>query len=135
MFGGEVVFVSLGGSFVVAIQQAAIIARDSSKPVCIIAILPAIIDNHTPRPDSIPFDMEKLFGTESDAGEPGLYVTVHDGHVVLAMGERSLDLFRGETGFSDSLTLKIISDTPGFMWGSMEIIFTDKHGENCMVGS
>jgi hypothetical protein len=110
-------------------------ARDTGKPVRIITIPPAIIDNHTPRPDSIPFDMEKLFGTESDTGEPGLYVTVHDGHVVLALGEKTLDLFRGETGFADSLILKLLSDTPGFMGDSMEIIFTDKHGESCRVGS
>lgn len=136
VWAGEVVFVSPGGSFIVALQQAAIIARDSGKPVRIIAIPPAILDNNTPRPDSIPFDMEKLFGAESDAGgDPGLYVTVHDGHVVLAMGEKSLDLFRGETGFADSHILKLLSDTPGFMGDSMEIIFTDKHGESCRVGS
>lgn len=135
VWAGEVVFVSPGGSFIVALQQAAIIARDSGKPVRIIAIPPAILDNNTPRPDSIPFDMEKLFGTESDAGDLGLYVTVHDGHVVLAMGEKSLDLFRGETGFADSHILKLLSDTPGFMGDSMEIIFTDKHGESCRVGS
>lgn len=50
------------------------------------------------------------------------------------MGEKSLDLFRGETGFADSHILKLLSDTPGFMGGSMEIIFTDKHGESCRVG-
>jgi hypothetical protein len=135
VWAGEVVLVSPGGSFIVALQQAAIIARDSGKPVQIIAIPPSIIDNHTPRPDSIPFDMEKLFGTKSDADDPGLYVTVHDGHVVLGMGERSLDLFRGETGFADSHILKLLSNTPGFMGGSMEIIVTDKHGASCKVGS
>jgi hypothetical protein len=133
VWGGEVVLVSPGGSFVVALQQAAIIARDTGKPVRIIAIPPTILDNSTPRPDSIPFDMEKLFGTESDAGDVGLYVTVHDGHVVLTVGEKGLDLFRGETGFTDGMILKLLSESPGFMGGSMDIIFTDKHGNSCMV--
>lgn len=135
VWGGEVVLVSPGGSFVVALQQAAIIARDTGKPVRIIAIPPAILDNSTPRPDSIPFDMEKLFGTESDAGDAGLYVTVHDGHVVLSVGEKALDIFRGETGFTDSTILKLLSESPGFMGDSMDIIFTDKHGNSCMVDS
>ena len=136
VWAGEVVLVSPGGSFPVALQQAAIIARDSGKPVRIIAIPPAITENNTPRPDSIPFDMEKLFGTESDAGDPGLYVTVHDGQVVLSMGDKSLDLFRGDSGFADSHTLKLLSQTPGFLGGdSMEIIMTDKHGNSCMIGS
>jgi hypothetical protein len=135
VWGGEVVLVSPGGSFVVALQQAAIIARDSGKPVRIIAIPPAILDNSTPRPDSIQFDMKKLFGTDSNEDDAGLYVTVHDGHVVLSMGDKSLDLFRGETGFADSLILKLLSETPGFMGDSMEIIMTDKHGNSCMVGT
>ena len=135
VWAGEVVLVSPGGSFSVALQQAAIIARDSGKPVRIIAIPPAITGNNTPRPDSIPFDMETLFGTESDAGDPGLYVTVHDGHVVLSMGDKSLDLFENDTGYADKLILKLLSETPGFMADSMEIIVTDKHGNSCMIGS
>jgi hypothetical protein len=136
VWAGEVVLVSPGGSFPVALQQAAIIARDSGKPVRIIAIPPAITGNSTPRPDSIPFDMEKLFGTESDAGDPGLYVTVHDGNVVLSMGDKSLDLFEGDTGFADSHILKLLSQTPGFMGGdSMEITRTGNNGNSCMIGS
>jgi hypothetical protein len=135
VWAGEVVLASPGGSFVVALQQAAIIARDSGKPVRIIAIPPAIIDNSTPRPDSIPFDMQKLFGAESDAGDPGLYVTVHDGHVVLSMGDKSLDLFRGETGFADSQILKLLSQTPGYMGVDSMDIMTGKHANSCMIGS
>jgi hypothetical protein len=135
VWAGEVALVSPGGSFPVALQQAAIIARDSGKPVRIIVIPPAITDNNTPRPDSIPFDMEKLFGTESDAGDPGLYVTVHDGHVVMFMGDKSLDLFQGDTGYADSFILKLLSDTPGFMMDSMEITRTGNTGNSCMIGS
>ena len=51
------------------------------------------------------------------------------------MGEKSLDLFSGETGFSDNLILKLLSETPGFMEDSMDIIMTDQHGASCMIGS
>ena len=133
VWAGEVALASLGDEFVVPVEQAAIIARDSGKPVRVNIIPPAIFDNHTPRPDSIQLDIEKLFGTES-ADEPGLYVTVHEGRVILTMGEKSLDLFRGETGFSNSLILKLITNTPGFMKDSMEINLMDKHDESCQIG-
>ncbi len=118
VWAGEVVLVTPGASFVVAMQQAAIIARDSGKPVPIIAIPPSIKNNGTPRPDSIPLDMQKLFGTESNAGEPGLYVTVHDGNVIVVQGDNKLDLGRGETGFAKANMLVRLATTPAFMEGN-----------------
>jgi hypothetical protein len=115
VWAGEVVMVTPGGSFIVAIQQAAIIARDTGKPIRIMAIPKAVIDNTTPRPDGIPVDVEKLFGTESNAGEPGLYVTVHDGQVILAQGVNTLELGRGESGFTNEFVLSRLATTPGFM--------------------
>lgn len=121
VWAGEVVLVSPGGSFIVAVLQAAIIARDTGKPVPIVAIPTGISNNPTPRPDSIPLDMEKLFGTESNAGSPGLYVTVHDGHVILVLGDKSLDMGRGETGFSSQDILARLAATPSFMGKDMQI--------------
>lgn len=121
VWAGEVALVTPGGSFIVAIQQAARIARDSGNPVPILAIPASVIDNATPRPDSIPLDMEQLFGTASNDGNPGLYVTVHDGHVILVLGDKTLDLGRGETGFSSAELLERLSSTPGFMGSDMQI--------------
>ena len=121
VWAGEVVLVAPGGSFIVAIQQAAILARDSGKPAPILAIPPGILDNAAPRPDGIPLDMEKLFGATANAGEPGLYVTVQDGHVVLVVGDKRLDLGRGETGFASEYLLERLSSTPGFMGKDMQI--------------
>ncbi|MBI5431106.1 MAG: FecR domain-containing protein [Nitrosomonadales bacterium] len=114
---GEVMLVSPGGSFIVAIQQAAIIARDTGKPMRIIAIPPSITDNKTPRPDSVPVDVEKLFGNDANAGDAGLYVTVHDGQVVLMQDGKALDLGRGETGFARDEILARLATTPAFMDG------------------
>ncbi len=115
VWAGEVVLVTPGASFLVAIQQAAIIARDTGKPLRIMAIPAGILDNDTPRPDSIPLDMEKLFGTDANEGESGLYVTVHDGHVILVQGENILDLGSGESGFANEFLLSRLATKPGFM--------------------
>jgi hypothetical protein len=130
VWAGEVALVTPGTSFVVAIHQAAIIARDTGKPLRIIAIPPSVFDNSTPRPDSIPLDMQKLFGTESNAGDPGLYVTVHDGNVILTQGNNTLDLGRGETGFTNQDVLARLSTTPEFMGTDMQIDL--EHGNNSM---
>jgi hypothetical protein len=117
VWAGEVALVSPEGSFVVGVQQAAIIARDTGKPVHISNVPPAILNNQTPRPDSTPLDMKKLFGAESNAGDPGLYVTVHDGNVVLVQGNDVLDLGHGETGFANKEVLMRLATTPVFMGG------------------
>jgi hypothetical protein len=121
VWAGEVLMVTPGGSFIVAIQQAAIIARDTGKPVQIIAIPPSVLDNNTPRPDSVPVDMIKEFGSEASGGDPGLYVTVHDGQVILTQGENELNLGRGETGFTDEQILARLAKTPDFMGGDEKL--------------
>lgn len=118
---GEVLLVSPGGSFLVAIGQAATIARETNKPVQLLAIPPEVLDNKTPPPESIPLEMKKLFDTEADAGDPGLYVTVHEGHVILVKGEEKLDLGRGETGFADQKALRRLAVPPAFMSADMRI--------------
>ena len=111
----------MGGSLVVAVQQAAIIARDTQKPIRIIAIPPGITDNTAPRPDKVPVDVEKLFGTDANAGDPGLYVTVHDGQVVLTQDGKSLNLGGGETGFAQGDILARLATTPAFMDGDPQM--------------
>lgn len=121
VWAGEVVLVTPGGSFIVAIQQAAIIARDTGRPVQIKVIPPSVLDNSTPRPDSVPVNMKELFGTESNAGDPGLYVTVHDGNVILSQDGNKLDLGRGETGFTDDRVLVRLATPPAFLGGDKKL--------------
>jgi hypothetical protein len=140
---GEVVLVSPGGSFTVAINQAAIIARETGKPVQVMSIPPSIKDNTTPKPDSVPVDIEKLFEETSSSGDPGLYVTVHDGQVILAQGDQKVDLGRGETGFTNDHILTRLSTTPSFMGGDKKMDNLEKiggsksnvlQGGGCVVG-
>jgi len=138
VWAGEVALVTPGASFIVAIQQAAIIARDTGKPLRIIAIPPSIMNNDAPRPDSIPLDMQKLFGSESNAGDPGLYVTVHDGNVILVQGDKVLDLGRGETGFASQDVLARLGTMPAFMGPDMQINLENGNNSGmkngCVIG-
>ena len=112
---GEVLLVGPGGSYTVAINQAAIIARKTGKPVRILTIPPALENNDAPRPDAVPVDLDKLFEEAEASGETGLYVTVYDGHVILGRGDQQINLGRGESGFSNDRILARLAETPGFM--------------------
>lgn len=140
---GEVVFVARGSSFTVALNQAAMLARDTGRPVRIMEIPPGVLNNPAPKPDSVPVDIEKLFEESTSSGEPGLYVTVHDGQVILAQGDQKVDLGRGETGFANEQILTRLSTTPGFMGGDKNMDNLEKiggsksnvlQGGGCVVG-
>ena len=131
---GEVLFVTPGGSFIVAINEAAIIARDTGKPVPIIAIPPGIRDNAAPRPDGIEVD-DKVFEETQNEGDPGLYVTVHDGQVILVRGDLQVNLGRGETGFSNEELVTRLSSMPGFMGGDRKLDNIEKNGSNTTGGN
>lgn len=49
------------------------------------------------------------------SGAPGLYVTVHDGQVIMAQADRSLALGSGETGFASATALIRLPAPPAFM--------------------
>jgi hypothetical protein len=99
----------------VTLKQAAIIAQQSGKPVLIKVIPPSVTNNPVPLPNSVPVDMNKLFGTESNGDAPGLYVSVHDGHIILMQGNQSLDLYRDQSAFANNMQLMVLPNTPPFM--------------------
>lgn len=121
VWAGEVVLVAPGGSFTVAINQAAIIARETGKPIRVMAIPPAVQQNEAPRPDTVPVDVDKLFEEAAATDDPGLYVTVHDGQVILAKGDQKVDLGKGESGFTNDQVLTRLAATPSFMSGDSNL--------------
>jgi len=127
---GEVVFVAKGSSFTVALNQAATLARETGKPVQIMAIPASVRDNNAPRPDSVNVDFEKLFEESSSDGEPGLYVTVHDGQVILSKGDDKVDLGKGESGFTNSQIVTRLAVTPGFMGNDNKLDNIENGGGN-----
>lgn len=129
VWSGEVVLVSPGGSFTVALNQAAIIARETGKPVKILAIPPAVQNNDAPRPDTVPVDVDKMFD-DVQTDDAGLYVTVHDGQVILAKGEQQVDLGKGETGFTNEQVLTRLAATPSFMSGDENLERIEYNGDD-----
>ncbi len=127
---GEVVFVSGGSSFTVALNQAATLARDTGRPIQIMSIPVSVTNNNAPRPDSVNVDPEKLFEESRADGEPGLYVTVHDGQVILSKGDQKVDLGKGESGFSSEQLLTRLSSTPSFMGADSKLDNIEKNGNN-----
>jgi hypothetical protein len=121
VWSGEVQLATPQGAFNVGMQQMGIVSRDSGTPIPVRQVPANVMNNNVPRPDSVPVDMDKAFGSQSSAGEPGLYVTVHDGHVILAQGEKSIDLGRSETGFSGTTVLTRLASTPSFMGGEKSV--------------
>lgn len=121
VWSGEVVLMSPAGSLTIPVNGAAIIERSTGLPVSLTAIPSSVANNPAPRPDSIPVDINKVFGGSPSDGEAGVYVTVHDGHVILARGDGKVDLGRGETGFSNDQLLIRLSTTPAFMTGGREL--------------
>ncbi len=119
VWSGAIVLATSQGSVNVAVQQAAIIARDTGRPVPLVTVPRVILENPAPRPDTVPVDINKEFNTESGTGDAGLYVTVHDGQVILTQDGQSLNLGRGENGFSNGLELLRLSRTPPFMGGDL----------------
>jgi hypothetical protein len=133
---GEVILVSPGGSYTVAINQAAVIARETGKPVRILSLPPAVEQNDAPRPDSIPVDLDKLFDEAAADADAGLYVTVHDGQVILEKNDQKVDLGTGESGFTNDEILTRLTATPDFMGGDAQMDNIEQNGggdQGCVV--
>ncbi len=56
-------------------------------------------DLGTPRPDEVDIPGDTFAVEQTHGDEPGLHVSVSDGHVVLTNDGGSIDLGRGEDGF------------------------------------
>ena len=65
-------------------------------------------------PDTVPVDVDQLF-EDAQADDAGLYVTVHDGQVILAKGEKEVDLGKGETGFTNDQVLTRLAARNNFV--------------------
>ena len=127
VWSGQVALSMANATQLVSVGQAAIIGRDL-KPVVVIKIPDSITQNKTPRPDGVKVDMQKEFENESKPApttppeksggkaEPGVYVTVHDGQIILTQANGdTLGVGKGQTGFANDKTLIKLLLTPGFM--------------------
>ncbi len=89
-------------------NQIIFLAGMNAKPSFLKAVPDFMRFNPELRPDKIQVDMKNMFGTsERSEKPPGLYVTVYDGHVTLENEKGSIDLGKGEAGYSDPQQLEI----------------------------
>jgi hypothetical protein len=113
VWSGKVALTGLAGTLAVEADQAAYIERGTGKPVPLPDVPAYIKANAVPKPDSIPVDVDKLF-EESD-GEPGIYLLVHDGQVVMTQDTEKIVIGHGDNGYANGQVMKRLSTTPNFM--------------------
>ncbi len=134
VWAGQVTLNTTTASQLVGVGQAAILGHDL-KPVPVTTIPPGVIQNKTPRPDSVKVDMLKEFKNEDKPtlpapstspaksggkAEPGVYVTVHDGQVIMTHDNQTLNVSKGQTGFANEKFITQLPTIPKFMSGNKQ---------------
>ncbi len=130
VWSGQVALSNATNSQLVSVGQAAILGQDL-KPVPVTNVPAGIIQNKTPRPDSVKVDMQKEFENDSapavqptndpnsksdGKAEAGVYVTVNDGQIILTQNNgNSVDVAKGQTGYANNQFVARLSETPKFM--------------------
>jgi hypothetical protein len=75
--------------------QGLFVSRDGIRPLSA-----STLDN-LPRPDTVPVNIQQLFGEGGvSPDDQGLFVYVRDGHIQITSAREVLDLGRGETGYA-----------------------------------
>ena len=106
---------------IVPVGSAARLGGGEVRPILLRAIdIPALMNNNpAPRPDQLNIDLKTLFGgVQKNDGEPGLYVTLRDGHLELTQaGGSPVNIGRGEAVFAglSTGTLTRLEQVPAFM--------------------
>lgn len=86
------------GIYSVQNGEAFFLGKGATAPVKMPVIPIFIEQNPAPRPDGVEVDFEQMFGQVStDDTQPGLYVTVRDGHVTLEFKGEIMDIAGGES--------------------------------------
>jgi hypothetical protein len=95
---GQVVVKNAAGTQTAGVGQTVRIAAKDSAPALLSAAPPFMGVAAGPRPDAARINMQQLFGTVNKT-EPGMYVLVSAGKIVLTQGRRILELNRGESAY------------------------------------
>lgn len=138
VWSGEVVLASAGGETNVKVNQAAIISRETGKAIPVKSLSDSIKNNSAPSPDSVPADIESMFEEVPRNGEAGVYVSVHEGQVILENGASRVDLGPNESGFTDGKITMRLSVTPDFLQRDAKLEQVGKpnlgiNGNGCVV--
>ena len=100
MRSGEISLSGESASIVVAAGQSAVIPQINAKPE-LLSAPPVLLDTQLPKPEDIKVDASKLFGLDkTNSIQPGVYVSVNSGEVVMAAAGGEIVMARGEAGFT-----------------------------------
>lgn len=119
VWDGAIGMDAAGKSLLVALDQTGVWVP-ARQLLLLLETTPRVIEEggKSPRPDKVEVDFGNLFGVYSiELFEPGLYVSVRDGHVELIGSRGSVDLGPGESGylkFEDGMPIRL-SSTPVFL--------------------
>jgi hypothetical protein len=105
-------------SLVVGLDHAGVYNPAQDRLVLLDRVPQFFLDETAPRPDKVDVDFDNLFGTQSvDSSQPGLYVSMRDGHVELIGPGGTIDLGPGEAGYlGDGMTNPVrLTLTPPFL--------------------
>jgi len=70
---------------------------------------PLMLNIPAPAPEDIVVDVKTLFETAlAPEGQPGLFISVYDGHIVMSNAGGELTLGKGEAGFVDPQTMVMV---------------------------
>jgi hypothetical protein len=95
-----------GGPMEVATGQSVRLPVGSQQPVLLPATPVFFLEIPAPRPDRVPIDFERLFGTADRVEiKPGTYMNVYSGHVVLESPLGLVNIGGGEAGFAGDAEL------------------------------
>jgi hypothetical protein len=125
------------GVQVVGINQTVLVTAPDQVPVFIPKTPAFMREAPGPRPDGIKVDMQQLFGGGREGqADPGLYVLVNDGAIVLMQDGRLLELVRGESGYAspDGAELYRLQFPPVFLQRDPVLTATGAGGVFCGFG-
>ena len=97
---GGITLTSPQGTLVIDLGRAAIFNALANRLQTLDSVPQFILNQTSPRPDTVPVDFINLFAVVGMSGTPaGVFVVVRDGHVILTGPAGALDLGPGESGF------------------------------------
>jgi hypothetical protein len=114
---GEIEVVTPGGPQIVRVGET-VFVRDPKQPPRSLAQTPAFMrESPAPRPDTVPIELQQLFGPEAIEDKPGLFVWVRDGEVAVQKDGQEITAGRNDSIFAGAGATELarLPETPVFL--------------------
>lgn len=109
VWSGEIELKNNAGNQLIKTNETAFLKTINSKAIMLPSVPYFMRATPAPRPDKVKVDASIFKSNKLDKAEPGLYVSVYDGHVSMTNKEGGrVDLGKGEAAFSSNVIQKKI---------------------------